>query len=462
MSTFHSPRRISAALATVLILLAAAGCGGGGVEPTTPVAASHQNEPAAGGGAPTPATLAEVEESTPTSTEVDADPDTASASTTVDANTIAEGGQLIEAQAEALREQDIAPDAVDTVIASRAGALPQTVHTRVFEAGQVRAGTASDTLDQRDWATYNAAGGSIVVYGRAGTQAAVEDIRMLVLDDQVHLFRDLYLDPNSEHVFIGRSTPVALDGGRADRAHALAAAPPAPAVTGIGGATYDSADIKDGILVAGCGKSFNGALVANDSSGVTPWQIRGRNFGASKGKVFLNTRELSSTWSDSRITVDPTMKWDTAFLNVNVLKVETASGAITTWAMSIAPAIKGRPYGQCTHYVAMMRHQLGLKPSPSAYGNYKEFDANYKPKVGDQYQVKGKHTWIATRVSAAATEKNGVTRWSIRIAERNHECRNGIATLDTSFAIQKSRSGTKVIARPQTRAYKDAATSYYR
>jgi len=436
--TFFTLRKTQLAMAAGLALLAA-GCGGGGADERTASAMNELSTPAAG--------------------ENSAN---ATATAAVDANTIAEVGRLIDDQAETLREHEIAPDAVGAEISRRVGTLPVVVHTRVFEAGQVRTGTELDRLDQRDSATYNAAGGSIVVYGRAGAQVAIEDLRLLVQDDRADLFRDLYLDPGSDHVFIGRSMPAALAGDQTARVQAQATAAPAPGVTGIGGATIPSADIKDGVLVAGCGKSFNGALVVNDEAGITPWQIRGKNFGTVKGKVYLNNRELSSQWTNTLITIDPTMPWSTPFLSPNLLKIVTAGGTATTWVMNIAPAIKGRPYGQCTHYVAVIRNQLGLKPSPSAYGSYKAFDATYKPQVGDQYQINGKHTWIATRVSAPVTSSNGVTRWPVRIAEQNHTCKNSIATLDTSFAIQKTLSGTKVIARPKTRAYTEEATSYYR
>jgi len=55
-----------------------------------------------------------------------------------------------------------------------------------------------------------------------------------------------------------------------------------------------------------------------------------------------------------------------------------------------------------------------------------------------------------------------VTTWPIQVVEQNYDCKNSIATLNTSFAIQKTSSETKVIAKPKSRAYKDAATSYYR
>lgn len=414
---------------TMAIALLAAGCGGSG-----------------GGGI-----------------EASAEPLAEIAEVTVDDATASEVERLTQGETTALIEQVITPEAADALIASLSGGQPLVEHRRVFDSGGMRIDSQVDQLEQRYAVSYTAATGSFVVYGRIGGADAIEDLRLAMVDGEAHLLRDLYLNPSPDFVFVGRSLPVLVEGE--PRMGALAASVPvsAPKVTGVGGATIEASDIVNGVLVAKRGKSFNGAMVVNDVAGVTAWQIHGKNFGAKAGKVRLNNREWSSKWSDTKITIDPTMRWDTHYLNPNVLEIETSSGARTRWFVAIAPAIAGRVWGQCPHHVAVKRYQLGLKPSPRAYADYKTFDAKYQPRVGDQYQYKGLHTWIAVRVSKPVTDKNGVTTWPVRISEQNHDSKNSVDTLDTTFVVQVTASGSKVIATPKTRAYKDkGATSYYR
>jgi hypothetical protein len=357
------------ALATTITLLTA-GCGGGGSETS--------NEP--------PAATAEV--------------------TVADA-TAAEVERVTQAEATALIEQVITPKAADALIASLSGGQPLVEHRRVFESGGVRAGSQADQLEQRHTVSYTPATGSFVVHGYIGGADAIEDLRLAMVDGEAHLLRDLYVAPGPDFVFLGRSLPVLLEGETRVGALAAAVAVPAPKVTGVGGATIPSSDIVDGVLKAQRGKSFNGAMVVNDVAGLTPWQIHGKSFGAKTGKVRLNNREWPpSKWSDTKITIDPTMPWDTTYLNPNVLEIETAAGTKTRWFVAIAPAIAGRVWGQCPHHVAVKRYQLGLKPSPRAYADYTAFDAKYQPRAGDQYQYNGLHTWIVVRVSKPVNDKN--------------------------------------------------------
>lgn len=211
----------------------------------------------------------------------------------------------------------------------------------------------------------------------------------------------------------------------------------APQIT-IGGESIPAAGINKGLVAMDCGKAYNGQRVVNDKTGSYPWTISGRDFGSVKGTALLNGQEVKIiSWQTTAIKIDPTMPWTSAPISTT-LKIRTSAGLEVSQNVQVVPAISTRIYGQCTHFVALRRKQMGLQPSPTAYGDYKNVTAAYVPRRGDQYQWNwsgGKHTAIVTSVSGPTTV-NGETTYSVTVDEQNANCANQLNTFVASFAVK--------------------------
>lgn len=195
--------------------------------------------------------------------------------------------------------------------------------------------------------------------------------------------------------------------------------------------------ITNGVVSMDCGGSYNGYRAVNDATGIFWWSISGPNFGNQKGTATLGGQSVNIiSWSASTVRIDPTVPWSSGPMST-MLKVRTASGVEYSQGVQIVPAIQTRIFGQCTYHVARRRKEMGLQPSPSAYGSYRAIDRSYVPRRGDQYQwntALGKHTAILESVSGPIV-KNGVSTYTLTVSEMNMDCRNGTRQFTTTFAV---------------------------
>lgn len=168
------------------------------------------------------------------------------------------------------------------------------------------------------------------------------------------------------------------------RAAVVVAQPTISAISGV--SNLSVLGIYNGLVAMDCGKTWNGYRVVNDRTGTYPWKLSGQNFGSAVGTVTLGGQVVRITaWQPTSITIDPTLPWYSGRL-LTTLRVRTATGLVVSQGVSVVPAISSRIYGQCTHFVAYRRKQMGLQPSPTAFGGYSAITASYVPKRGDQYQ----------------------------------------------------------------------------
>ena len=318
----------------------------------------------------------------------------------------------------------------------------------------------SVALTARHKVTHDRATDSFLINGVVEDKLALEEVRFAKADGRLYVLRDIYLDPGSAPAMAGRGLPAALDAPDArQRAAALSLSSSSPAISSLAGISSSASGISNGVISVTCG-SYNGARVANDAMGTAPWTIAGTGFGSSIGRASLNGSTVKITsWSSTKVVVDPSLPWSASVLNNSILQLTTADGKIAKWLVTVAPAIKLRVYGQCTYGVAKKRYQLGLQPSPTAYGGYSAFGAAYVPKVGDQLQWSGKHVAIISRVYSPVSGSNGLLTWPIEMFEQNFNCLSSTTTTSTSFAVR----GTTVVARPISRAYaNEQASAWYR
>jgi hypothetical protein len=208
-----------------------------------------------------------------------------------------------------------------------------------------------------------------------------------------------------------------------------------------------------------CGSNYNDDRVVNDTPGVYPWTVYGKNFGNAMGTATLNGQAVRITsWQSATITLDPTMPWPAGGVSTS-LRIRTATGLEAVQYEQVIPAISSRIYGQCTYWVAFQRKWMGLLPSPTAYGGYSVITSKYVPKAGDQYQWTwsgGKHTAIALRVTGPVS-MNGALVYSLTVDEMNADCRNGQKPFPATFAV---KGGSITI--PLTHPRLGQTTLYYR
>lgn len=351
------------------------------------------------------------------------------------------------------------PDAVESIIADRAGDLPMVIHTRQFRAGQAQARSTAAPLHERLVVTFDPRLDVIRVYGRH----AVEDVRLVEHEGRLHILWDFYED--AVNTTAGRSLPIPLTEGGVDT-KLTTKATSSPTILSVSGVNNDASGVRNGRIAikatGGCGTTYDGAFAVNDKTGIFPMTLNGSNFGTSTGSVQVAGRTAKIvSWNAGKVVVDPTVPYNWGPMSA-VITVKSAAGASTTYAMGIAPAIRSRVYGQCTHEVARTRLAMGKQPSDTAYGSYTSFTPKYVPQAGDQLQWSGKHTAIITAVSKS-TSSGGYTTWTLTVREANATCKNTINVYTTTFQVRSTGSSSTITALPKSSASNlGNATSYYK
>jgi hypothetical protein len=368
--------------------------------------------------------------------------------------------------------------AVENLIERRAGALPIVTHHRLIEGDRALSAEQWDGLTVVEHVVHDRRGEAIVVTGSRRSHPYTEDIRLVEHDGRVHVIRDLYSGPPESLDFKGRGMPTHLEGtdffertlshpvaeSGDDASIEAAASPMAATVTlsGVKGVTNPGSGISDGKVAMECGKMYNGARVANDAIGQYPWTLVGANFGESGGSVTVAGRTAKViSWSWTSIKIDPTVPSSWAPMSTT-FTIQTTSGTKGTFGVSLAPAIKSRIFGQCTHYVASQRLRLGLQPSPMAYDNYTQIGANYVPKVGDQFHWDRRHTAIVLGVVTSTS--GNIKTYTLTVGEQNAKCTNAMTKYTTRFQTSATSTGLVVTERPKSSisSYSAYPTLYYR
>jgi hypothetical protein len=306
---------------------------------------------------------------------------------------------------------------------------------------------------------------TLTIKGLLNGNKVVEDVHFLILDDEnLIVERNIYLDGEKADLSAGQGLPFSIEpAGKYESSFSVLAAA-APTISSVGGVSSTVSGISNGKVSMTCGQTANGNYAINDQVGVYPLTIYGNNFGSARGAVSIAGRNSPIlSWSNTAIKIDPTLDWWANPMSA-VLKITTSSGSVLNSGINIVPAISSRIYGQCTYRVALTRKQLGLQPSPSAYGGYTTISSSYVPRAGDQYQWGGgSHTGIATGVSGPVASAGGIKTWNITISEQNADCRNGLNTYTAQFQTKTVNGSTTVTIKPKSSVTSyGQATLYYR
>jgi hypothetical protein len=237
-----------------------------------------------------------------------------------------------------------------------------------------------------------------------------------------------------------------------------------PTITSLGGYTSAAAGVQNGLVNMSIGTAWNDYRAVNDQPGLYTWTINGTNFGTQRGEIRLAGQVVPViSWSNTSIRIDPSgaqfnaaQPWNWAPRNA-ALQITTAAGASVSQNVDVAPAIRSRVYGQCTWHVARRRLEMGLTPSPSAYGGYTAISPAWVPRAGDQLQWSGTHTAIIESVSAPVVHGDLRIYW-LTISQYNGTGSNEYGTFQTPFAVR----GNRIEFSPSFRHNGAGATSYYR
>lgn len=382
-------------------------------------------------------------------------------------NQVVDNGSVVADQTEnSLR---VAGKRIDSLIASQArgGVIREMV--RVFSGGVLIDSPAPVTGLVRKSGRYYPDSRILVVTGDLNGSKVIEDIHFLEADDSTIVLRDIYLDGETADLSVGRGLPFRIDSGKNESEGMSALAVAAPTVSSISGYTdCAGVGIVNGKVAmncdgSGCGTTYDGNYAINDQPGKFTLTLNGNNFGTSRGSVVLAGNYVPIlSWANTRIVIDPTVPWYSSPLCA-LLKITTASGGVLNSGINIVPAIRTRIYGQCTFHVALTRLQMGMQPSPSAYGGYTSIDGRYVPRAGDQYQWAtntGKHTAIVVSVSGPVSAAGGIKTWTLTVSQQNADCRNSINRYPTSFQTKTVNGVTSVAAYPKS-SWGASCTLYY-
>jgi surface antigen len=218
------------------------------------------------------------------------------------------------------------------------------------------------------------------------------------------------------------------------------------------------------------GRRWNGYFAVNDQRGLYTWTIAGSNFGNTRGQVRLAGRDVPIlAWSNTQIRIDPSgaqinpsTPWNWQPMSATLV-VRTSTGQEASRSVDIVPAIRSRIYEQCTWHVARRRIEMGLQPSPTAYGQYTAFSASWVPRAGDQLKwggtpaAGGVHQAIIERVSGPVISGK-VKTYTITLSQYNAGGHNEFNTFTTTFQV----TGQTVTQLPKFRTGGVNATGYYR
>lgn len=358
----------------------------------------------------------------------------------------------------------VLPENKDQILGTLTQGLPATTISRAFARGE-QLPDGEIAMDAK-LVEFTPGEHSLIERGIALGAPAMAEVRVFIADDHAYVVRDLYLDGDSVTDLVGRSLAVSL-APEAMQSRVTAMAVPSPQIASIQGTytNYDVGVVNGKVSMGGCGSTWDGGLAVNDVPGPYTWVITGTNFGAASGTVTVAGQNAQVTsWSATRIGVNPTVPWYSAPLCA-VVSVRTATGAVAQGGANIVPAILTRVYGQCTWFVAYTRHSMGMNPSPYAYQGFRPIDANYVPVRGDQLEWQSKHTAIITQVQGPFTTRpGGYTGWTVKIEEMNADCRNGYHVYYQTFEIRTvgtTRTVTSPI-RSSIKSWVNVPTLYYR
>ncbi len=242
-----------------------------------------------------------------------------------------------------------------------------------------------------------------------------------------------------------------------------------PTISGMGGASM-SPFTSDGKWLGNapdCGRgSFYGYYVINTHDNADSnnyWDIRGNNFGTTRGTAGSNSSGVSFdiiSWSNTVIRIRPK---STYLLDVKTnlsITVTTSTNLRVSYAVNVIGMIaNGRGYGQCTWEVAYQRKIMGLSiPNPSAYSTSGSITASYIPQKGDVLHWGKSHTGIILSSPTSATA-NGVTTYTFILRERNSRCDENV--LQTTQTFKKNNSAVVLGISSQATSL-GKATTYWR
>lgn len=207
------------------------------------------------------------------------------------------------------------------------------------------------------------------------------------------------------------------------------------------------------------GKYFD-FYVVESQNGNYFWDISGKNFGTTRGGVWIldpvtmtPLKDVSvtiSSWSNERIRIIPRGKYTIestgAYLCVSrSLTLPNRSSSISdTHNAPLIGLIQTRGFGQCTWEVAFQRLKAGKTIPPTAYpSNRINITASYIPQKDDVLFVDSSHTAIITS-SPSRSVNNGVTTWTFTVTERNADWKETRSSRTATFAVSGATVRTPI------------------
>jgi hypothetical protein len=214
----------------------------------------------------------------------------------------------------------------------------------------------------------------------------------------------------------------------------------------------------------------------NDSANPYYWDIKGRNFGVTKGTVsigpnpspFTSITIVSWTANTVRIKAVATRSYLKSGIKV---KVKTSTGVSSAeFNDASVGIIKSRGCGQCTWFVAKTRLDNSLSIPSSAYSTTAAIPAvgasasDYRPAKWDCLNYSGRHVAIITSAPTQTNNTDGSITFTFTVSEYNATWNEALSTSTRTYKVSKLTGGTrKILTGIGTNANSTwVASGYYR
>jgi len=220
---------------------------------------------------------------------------------------------------------------------------------------------------------------------------------------------------------------------------------------------------------------YKGMLGMDASSSINAyWDIVGTGFGSVKKSVTIVNSSGSTvtdfaittvSWSDTKIKVLVTNKKNHQYqfiTNVSIKVTLSSTSASVYKPVGIVGLYKGRPYGQCTWWVASNRLRMGLQAPPSAYSTTASILYSYEPKLNDCLTYGTKHVAYISTAPVKKINTDGSIEYSFKVAEMNAKWDESSSTFSATFKVSKLVNGKRTIITQIGSNSGLKATGYYR
>lgn len=188
------------------------------------------------------------------------------------------------------------------------------------------------------------------------------------------------------------------------------------------------------------------------------WDILGSGFGTSSKLVTIVNNSTGSVlkdftiriilWTDSKIRISVSHKDDYKFTFMKSISIKVTLSGTSASVYPLTGVVglyKGRPWGQCSWWVARNRMSLGLLAPPTAYSTTGNISESYIPKRSDCLTYGTKHVAYISSEPEKKTLADGSVQYTFTVSEMNAKWDELPSSYSGIFKLSKLVNGKRTI-----------------